>query len=212
MFSEKTNRSGRWSVLDRLRGSLKGVLDSCGSAASMILPSPTAWTLVGVFFAFLAAYSFGEGLPVAAGVLVVLSGLFDVLDGAVARTTGKPPQRGAFRDSTLARISEPVIDRGIMGGNYVSPAFVLLALSLSLLVSYTRAKGDSLGVSLAGIGVGERSERLVVLIAASLLSVVWLGVVIVALLALLTFVERTVKVSRALGRALEPAPATHAQS
>jgi archaetidylinositol phosphate synthase len=75
-------------------------------------------------------------------------------------------------------------------------------------VSYTRAKGDALGVSLAGIGVGERSERLVVLIVASLLGTVWLGVLIVALLALITFVQRTVAVSKALGRPKTAAGAT----
>jgi archaetidylinositol phosphate synthase len=200
MFWQKSKRSRRWSVLDRLRGSLRGVLDSLGSAAANALPWPTAWTLIGVFFAFLAALYYGGGFPVAAGVLVIFSGFFDVLDGAVARATGKTSARGAFLDSTLDRLSEMAIFLGILVGNYVSPVFVLLALSLSLMVSYTRAKADSLGVNLAGIGVGERSERLVVLIVTSLLSTVWLGVLIVAILALITFVQRTITVSRALGR------------
>ena len=81
-----------------------------------------------------------------------------------------------------------------------------MALSLSLLVSYTRAKGDALGVNLAGIGVGERSERLVVLIVTSLLGIVGLGVLIIVLLALITFVQRTVTVSRALGRRRQESP------
>jgi archaetidylinositol phosphate synthase len=133
-------------------------------------------------------------------LLVVLAGFFDVLDGAVARATGKISARGAFLDSTLDRVSEVLIFLGVLLGNYTVPFFVLLALALSLLVSYTRAKGDALGVNLAGIGVGERSERFVVLIVTSLLGVVALGVLIVAVLALLTFVERTIRVSRALGR------------
>jgi archaetidylinositol phosphate synthase len=187
-------------MLDRLRESLRGVLASLGSGASKIIPSPTAWTLIGMLFAFLAFIYYGGGHPVEAGILVIFSGFFDVLDGAVARATGKTSQRGAFLDSTLDRISETVIYLGILVGNYVSPFFVLLALSLSLLVSYTRAKGDSLGVNLAGVGVGERSERMVVLVITSLLSIVALGVLIVAVLALLTFVQRTIKVSRALGR------------
>jgi archaetidylinositol phosphate synthase len=202
-----TNRRRSQSVLDRLRGSLRGVLSSLGSKASKIIPSPTAWTLIGMVFAFLAFIYYGGGHPVAAGLLVVLAGFFDVLDGAVARATGKTSPRGAFLDSTLDRVSEVIIFLGILVGGYISPLVVLLALSFSLLVSYTRAKGDALGVSLAGVGVGERSERLVVLIVSSLLSIVGLGVLLIALLALITFVQRTVTVSRALGRAQKAAAA-----
>jgi len=198
-------------VLDKLRGSLGDALASMGRAASRVVPSPTAWTVVGLLFAFLAFVFYGGGHPFLGGLMLAVSGFFDVLDGAVARATGRTSQRGAFLDSTLDRVSEVVVFLGILVGGYTSPFLVTLALSLSLLVSYTRAKGDALGVNLAGIGVGERSERLVVLIVTSLLGIVWLGVLIVALLALITFVQRTVTVSRALGRrqravAESPAP------
>ena len=109
-----------------------------------------------------------EGILSSPGSFWRSPGFFDVLDGAVARATGRTSQRGAFLDSTLDRVSEVVVFLGILVGGYASPFLVLLALSLSLLVSYTRAKGDALGVNLAGIGVGERSERLVVLIVTSL--------------------------------------------
>jgi len=198
-------------VLDRLRGSLANVLASAGRTASKVLPSPTAWTAVGLLFAFLASFFYGSGHPFLAGLLLAVSGFFDVLDGAVARETGKTSQQGAFLDSTLDRVSEVVVFLGILVGGYASPLLVTFALALSVLVSYTRAKGDALGVNLAGIGVGERSERLVALILASLLSIVVIGLFVVALLALITFVQRTVAVSRALGqrqrRATEaPAP------
>jgi archaetidylinositol phosphate synthase len=199
-------------VLDRLRGSLGAVLASLGSKAAKVIPSPTPWTLVGFVFAFLAFIFYGGGNQTIAGLLVVVSGFFDVIDGAVARATGKISARGAFLDSTLDRVSELLIFLGILLGNYVAPFFVLLALALSLLVSYTRAKGDALGVNLAGIGVGERSERFVALIVTSLLGIVALGVLIVVVLALFTFVERTIRVSSALGRqrpvaGTPPAPA-----
>jgi archaetidylinositol phosphate synthase len=187
-------------VLDRLRGSLGAVLASLGSKAAKVIPNPTPWTLFGFVFASLAFIFYGGGNQTIAGLLVVLAGFFDVIDGAVARATGKTSARGAFLDSTLDRVSEVLIFLGILLGNYVAPFFVLLALALSLLVSYTRAKGDALGVNLAGIGVGERSERFVVLIVTSLLGIVALGVLIIVVLALLTFVERTIRVSGALGR------------
>jgi len=187
-------------VLDRLRGSLDSTLASLGSGAAKVIPNPTAWTAIGFVFASLAFIFYEGGNQTFAGILVLLAGFFDVLDGAVARATGKTSPRGAFLDSTLDRLSETLIFLGILLGNYTTPFFVLLALALSLLVSYTRAKGDALGVNLAGVGVGERSERLVVLMVTSLLGLVPLGVLIVVVLALLTFVERTVRVSRALGR------------
>jgi archaetidylinositol phosphate synthase len=196
-------------LLDRLRGTLGSVLASLGSKASRVIPSPTAWTMIGFVFAFLASLFYRGGNQPLAGLLVTFSGFFDVLDGAVARATGKTSGRGAFFDSTLDRVSEVLVFLGILLGNYIAPIFVLLALALSLLVSYTRAKGDALGVSLAGIGVGERSERLVVLIVTSLLGVVEVGVLVVLVLALVTFVERTIRVNRALGR---PPPVTGASS
>ena len=192
------------SVLDRLRGSLGAVLDSLGRGASKVVPSPTAWTVVGLLFAFLAFLFYAGVHPFVAGLMLALSGFFDVLDGAVARTTGRTSQRGAFLDSTLDRVSEVLVFLGILVGGYTSPSLVLLALSFSLLVSYARAKGDALGVSLAGIGIGERSERLVVLIAASFLGIVGFGVFVVAVLALVTFLQRTVTVSKALGH--KPSP------
>ena len=124
--------------------------------------------------------STAEAIPSSEASCSRLSGFFDVLDGAVARATGRTSQRGAFLDSTLDRVSEVVVFLGILVGGYVSPFLVLVALSLSLLVSYTRAKGDALGVNLAGIGVGERSERLIVLIVTSLLGIVGIGVLVVA--------------------------------
>jgi archaetidylinositol phosphate synthase len=192
-------------VLDRLRGSLGALLASLGRAASKVIPSPTAWTVIGLLFAFLAFLFYSGRHPFVGGLLLAVSGFFDVLDGSVARATGRTSQRGAFLDSTLDRVSEVVVFLGILVGRYASPFLILVALALSLLVSYTRAKGDALGVNLAGIGVGERSERLVVLIVTSLLGIVGIGVLIIAVLALITFVQRTVKVSMALGRAQKPA-------
>ncbi|MCS4540454.1 MAG: CDP-alcohol phosphatidyltransferase family protein, partial [Thaumarchaeota archaeon] len=68
----------------------------------------------------------------------------------------------------------------------------------SLLVSYTRAKADSLGVSLAGVGIGERSERIAVLALSSLLGLVYYGIIAVLVLAAVTFLERIYRVSASL--------------
>ena len=122
----------------------------------------------------------------------------DIVDGAVAKATGKASKRGAFLDSPLDRVAEIALFAGVLIGGYSSPPVVLLALSLSLLVSYTRAKGDALGVSLSGVGVGERSERLLIIAVSSVIGLLWLGVVLVLAVALYTFLERTFRAIRAL--------------
>jgi len=122
-----------------------------------------------------------------------LAGGFDIVDGAVARVTGKTSKQGAFLDSTLDRVAEVAVFAGILVGGYSSPILVLLALSFSLLVSYTRAKGDALGVALSGIGIGERSERLLILAVLSIAGLAYWGVILVLIAALYTFLERTIR-------------------
>jgi archaetidylinositol phosphate synthase len=132
------------------------------------------------------------------GVLVLASGWFDIVDGAVARVTGRASRRGAFLDSTLDRVAEVAVFGGIMIGGYSTPILVLLALSFSLLVSYTRAKGDALGVALSGVGIGERSERLLILAIFSILGLAYWGVLLVLVVALYTFLERVVRAAASL--------------
>jgi len=188
-------------VLDRLRARLETNLQSVGNWFARIEGVPTAWTVVGLGFSILAgaAYSAsgytGEALG---GVLVLVAGWFDIVDGAVARVTGKSSRRGAFLDSTLDRVAEVAIFGGVLIGAYSAPILVLLALSMSLLVSYTRAKGDALGVALSGVGIGERSERLLILSVLSIFGLAFWGVIIVLIVATYTFVERTARAVSAL--------------
>lgn len=189
-------------MLDRLRGRLQSFLGSVGASFARIEKSPTAWTVVGLVVSLVSAAAYATtGLrgEVLGGVLVLVAGWFDVVDGAVAKVTGRISKRGAFLDSTLDRAAEVAVFLGILLGGYSTPTFVLLALSFSLLVSYTRAKGDSLGVALSGVGVGERSERLLIIAVSSLVGFVDWGVVLVLVLALYTFLERSYRAVRSLG-------------
>jgi len=158
--------------------------------------------MVGLIVSLLAAAAYSGsrfgGQPLG-GVLVLAAGGFDIVDGAVAKATGRTSKRGAFLDSTLDRVAEVAIFGGILVGGYSSAVAVLLALSMSLLVSYSRAKGDALGVALSGVGIGERSERLLIVAISSLVGLVGWGVFLVFVVALYTFLERTYKAIRALG-------------
>jgi archaetidylinositol phosphate synthase len=188
-------------LLDRVRGKLSSYLTSLGKAFARIAPSPTSWTTVGFFLAVLAGTAFwvsGYAGEVVGGLLILASGFFDIVDGSVARVTGRVTKVGAFLDSTLDRVAEVAIFLGILVGGYSPSWWVLLALSLSLLVSYTRAKADSLGTSLSGVGIGERSERLLVLAIASILGLAYWGVLVVVLIAGITFAERVYRASLSL--------------
>ena len=97
------------------------------------------------------------------GILLLVSGFFDMVDGQVARVTGKTSKKGEYLDSMFDKISEVAIFLGILVGGYAEPYLVLLAITLSLLVSYARAKSDLINIKLQGIGIGERAERLLVI-------------------------------------------------
>lgn len=203
-------------MLDRLRSRLENALTAAGRAFARVEGSPTAWTIVGLVISLLAAWSYSSGgypSELLGGVLVLVSGWFDIVDGAVARVTGRTSKRGAFLDSTLDRVAEVALFTGMLIGTRAPPAWLLVALALSLLVSYTRAKGDALGVRLAGVGIGERSERLLIVALSSLLGLLYWGVLLVAAVAAFTFVERTYAASRGLAEkpkdiSTQPAPAS----
>ncbi|MDB4949459.1 MAG: hypothetical protein JWM27_2108 [Gemmatimonadetes bacterium] len=156
------------------------------------------------------------------GVLILLGGVFDVLDGYVARGTGLASQFGSFYDSTLDRISEIVVFLGLLslyGGGHPDLGepwmvyVVALALGGSLMVSYTRARAEALGID-CKVGLMQRPERVVLLGVAGILGTEWHGVVLtwvlVAMAALtnLTAVQRIVWVYRYTRVARPPADFT----
>jgi archaetidylinositol phosphate synthase len=154
---------------------------------------------VGLGFAFASAIVYGIHLQYSfllGGILLLVSGFFDIVDGQVARITGKTSKRGAFLDSVFDKIAEVAIFLGILVGGYSEGYVVLLAITLSLLVSYTRARAESLGVQLQGIGIGERAERLLVIAIVGMAGFLHYAVVIVVIIAGITFIQRIIATSR----------------
>jgi archaetidylinositol phosphate synthase len=191
-------------VLNKIREKLNPILSSLGKSIGSTGISPDALTFVGFGFAVLAGLLFAlrPSAPYLAGISIIVSGFFDIVDGAVARYRGTTSKHGSFTDSTLDRLSELFIYAGIIYAGYGAPSIVvLLALGFSLLVSYLRAKSESLNIKIAGIGIGERAERLVVLAVFSIVGYVAYGVYVVLILAAITFVQRYLYSMRALSRA-----------
>lgn len=135
------------------------------------------------------------------GILLIIAGFFDLVDGSVARFTRKTSKRGSFLDSTYDKVSESVVYIGIAAGTLASPITSMITLALSLLVSYVRARAESLGVTLMGVGIGERAERLLLLATIGMLpidgSTQW-AVIVVSIVAGFTLVQRISKVNKQL--------------
>lgn len=155
---------------------------------------PNAITTVGFLVTISAGASFFLGHVRVGGALVLLGGICDILDGQVARGSGKASAFGSFYDSTLDRVSEIVVFLGVFslyGGGH--PDFplpwmvytVALALAGSLMVSYTRARSEALGVD-CKVGLMQRPERVVLLgVSTVLFGGAWDGVVLTAVLLLM---------------------------
>lgn len=189
-------------MLNNLRESLKPKLEALGKIfASTGLP-PNFWTSVGLVFAFASAIAYGIGIEygfIIGGILLLISGFFDIVDGQVARVTRKTSQKGSFLDSMFDKIAEVAIFLGLLFGGYTEPYLILLAITISLLVSYARAKADALSVKLQGIGIGERAERLLAIaIIGFIPGMMVYAVIIVIIIATITLIQRMILVSKKL--------------
>ena len=153
-------------VLNRMRERIGPILEGIGRAFAATGISANVWTAVGLAVALAAAVVYGSLIEYSyliGGILLLASGFFDMVDGQVARITGKASRRGSFLDSMFDKIAEVAVFAGLGSGGLVAPELALLAIGASLLVSYARAKADALNVSIQGIGIGERAERLLVI-------------------------------------------------
>ena len=179
---------------ERLRALTADLMRTVGTTLGRTGLSPSFFT--GLGFVAVAADSvlIALGYLQLAGVLLIASLLLDSLDGAVARATGRVSAFGGFLDSTLDRWAEVALFFG-MGvalsrlGSTLDLVFVYWAVCGSLLVSYTRARAESIGVPCKE-GLFTRFERMVVMVLGLLTT--WLGLAnaIIALLATLTALQR----------------------
>ena len=180
-------------MLNNLRESLKPYLQSIGKVFASTGISPNVWTVIGLIFAFVSSLVYGlkfEYSLILGGAILLISGFFDIVDGQVARYTNKITKSGGFLDSVFDKIAEVSIFFGILIGGYAEPYLVFLAVTLSLLVSYTRAIADTLTIKLQGIGIGERAERLLVIAIIGMIGFMEIAIIIVIIIAAITLIQR----------------------
>lgn len=148
---------------------------------------------VALVSAWLYAYWDRDRLYLVYGSLtILLSGFLDAIDGVLARGTGRASRLGGFLDSVADRYSDALVLTGITVGGLCSLPAGLLALTGSLMVSYTRSRAEAEGVPMAGVGFFERAERMIFLAACSVAAYWWLPALDYGLLALAALAHLTV--------------------
>src|SRR5689334_17596712 len=129
--------------------------------------TPNAISMVGLLGNLVAAFLVTQRLFFLAGIAFILGSVMDTLDGRYSRMSGKGSLFGAFLDSTLDRIEEGIVLAAVAGyfaaqGDDLAVAAVVIAVLGSLMVSYTRARAEALGVE-CKVGLATRPVRVVVL-------------------------------------------------
>ncbi|MFC2045834.1 CDP-alcohol phosphatidyltransferase family protein [Chloroflexota bacterium] len=165
-------------------------------ARTNITPSILTW--LGFAITIGAAVLISTGWLLIAGIVVLVAGFFDMLDGALARYTNQVTRYGAFLDSTLDRVSEAVLLLGVLIWYVFQPyaigiLLVAVAFISSQLVSYIRARAEALGLE-CQIGLFTRPERVIVLAIGLLIGQVAIALGIVILFSFVAMGQRTLHV------------------
>lgn len=159
-------------ITPEFRARIRGLAVPVAVAFGRMGLTPNALTIIGFGISLIAAIAASQQAWIPAGLLVIAGGVFDLFDGALARATNKVSRLGAFLDSVFDRAGEGVLYIGIAmgciwGGFGEGAVLATAALAASFMVSYTRAKSESLGFTpgtgMANIGLAPREVRLVIL-------------------------------------------------
>jgi archaetidylinositol phosphate synthase len=189
-------------MLNKLRQAMNPGLDKMGSLFASTGVGPSFWTALSLILAassgltYMSAMYLGNDWYLSSmggSILLLFSGFFDIVDGCVARVTKQSSKKGAYLDSVFDKISESIIFIGLAIGGLANPIISLIAISISLLVSYSRAKSEAVGVDLKGVGIGERAERLLLVGILGLIPLEGIlhgAVILVCILAGITLIQR----------------------
>ena len=182
MFTDLARRSSKW------------LLDPLSALLARTGISPNALTIAGFLLNVGVAYILSTGRFFWGGVALLAANAFDALDGALARATGRTTRFGAFLDSTLDRYSEAVVLLGLLvhfaRAGASAPTILIFATMVgSLLVSYTRARAQGLGIECKE-GLLTRMERVLLLALFLLINQMIIGLWVLAVLANLTALQR----------------------
>lgn len=179
---------------DQMRKQFKSLLDRIGGGINRLGINPNTMTIIGLIGNTVGAYFIARGQMTMGGIIILLMGPVDALDGTMARLKGEPSEFGAFVDSVTDRYSELVIFGALLiyyvtVGDVLYAVLAYLAAAGAVLVSYTRARAQSLGYE-TKVGVLTRFERYLVLAPCLVFNIPGVALWILAVLGNLTALQR----------------------
>jgi len=188
------------------RRNFKVILEPIAGVLRALHITPNIITLLGFFLNLAAAYLIVIDQIFWGGVVFLVAASADAIDGTLARQIGIRNKFGAFWDSTLDRLSESIIIMALaygyaIKGDALAVMLAFLALIASFLVSYTRARGEGIGVAVK-VGIGTRVERFIIMAVVLIFSVLYenlilVGLALIAILAGITVLQRVWAVYKA---------------
>jgi CDP-diacylglycerol--glycerol-3-phosphate 3-phosphatidyltransferase len=188
-------------MLRHYKASLTRLADPLARALLRAHVRPNHLTMVGLVVSILAAWALAQGQLRIGAVLLILAGLFDFFDGSLARLANSVSTFGAFLDSVADRYSDLVVLLGVVlyyhrAIDTTGVFLTMVALVGTIMTSYTKARAQSIGVA-CDIGLIERPERLIVLIAGATFNVLTPAMIALALLTNVTALQRILYMRRA---------------
>jgi CDP-diacylglycerol---glycerol-3-phosphate 3-phosphatidyltransferase len=199
-YVAQTAEKQRLTFTDQLRIRFKGFLDPIGAFFNRMGLMPNTVTILGLIGNIIGAIFLAQGKMTLGGIIILIMGPVDALDGTMARLRGESSDFGAFVDSVTDRYSELVIMGGLLyyfldhqQGAYAGLVFI--AAAGSVLVSYVRARAASLGYD-TKVGILTRFERYLVLAPTLIFNIPEIGMGIIAVLANVTAIQRIIDVRR----------------
>jgi len=182
-------------MLNNIRNnkSFSSIINHIGRVFRFLPPNLiTTLSLVVVFF---SGYYYYLGFPYIGAIILAVSGFLDLVDGAVAKYTKRTTILGGFLDSTFDRIGDGIVLLGIGLSYNLALCFVIMIGAY--LISYMRAKGESLGVKVMGMGIGERAERIMIIFLFSFINLE-VGLYILLIVVYITVFTRFYYISKEL--------------
>jgi archaetidylinositol phosphate synthase len=207
------------ALLTKLKQQIQQMLTTEAKIAHKLGFTPNRISIIGFILALVSAISYAVATPASLWLLLLAtffmlaSGFCDTMDGIVARTYKQATAFGGFFDSVLDRFADGASYAGIIiaglcsaaFGSYLGTLVALTALVASMLVSYTRARAEVIGVKMEAVGIAERAERMLILAAVSIIGFFYLpvlgyGVALIAVLSIATVLQRALHVYNELNK------------
>lgn len=184
-------------MFSQIRQKLPVAFDPFARAFLRLGLSPNQITIIGCFLGLITSCIIANSYLLFGGLLILLCGFFDILDGAVARVSGRITPFGGILDSTTDRIVDASLLIGIGISGAADWLLVAIAITFSLLVSYVRARSEATGmIKKLDVGIAERAERMIILSAGLIAGFIREAVFLLISLSLITVIWRLIAAKR----------------